>query len=210
MIVRTTTSHTTGRWVKPFGPLLYTNNVSKMMKDEINYFAKNSKTKYNSMLAGNIEQELIYEMSDQCREELQSFVFDYMDILGEQLQMSHRSNVQPFVYIHPPWINVQKKGEWQPTHVHGGDYSCIIYSKIPKELKDEWMHPNQQGMYPSAGKIEFRYGENLPSSRCSMMLEPEEGEILLFPSWLHHHVYPFNSDVERISCSANFTLEYQS
>ena len=208
MIVRSTTSHTTGNWIRPFGPIIYTNTTSKMMVDEINYFAKNSKTKYNNNknLAGNIEQEWAYEMSDQFKKELESFVFDYNDILEEQL--GKLPNGKPSIHIHDPWVNVQKKGEWNPVHTHGADFSCVLYSKIPEELKNEWMHPNQQGNYPTAGKIEFGYGEDLSASRCYMLIKPHEGQFILFPSWLRHHVYPFNSDVERISFSTNFTLQY--
>ena len=211
MIVRNTTSHTIGKgdWIRPFGPLVYYNTVSKMMVDEINYFAKNSKIKYNHNLAGNIEQELSFKMSNQFEEELKSCVFDYVGILKEQQERTNPSNIRPSIHVYEPWINVQKKGEWQPTHAHGGEFSCILYSKIPEELKNEWMHPTQKGNFPTAGKIEFRYGENLHSSRCSMMMNPHEGQILLFPAWLHHNVYPFHSDVERISFSTNFTLQYQ-
>ena len=208
MIVRSTTSHTTGNWIRPFGPIIYTNTTSKMMVDEINYFAKNSKTKYNKNLAGNIEQEWTYQMSDQFKEELQSFVFEYMNILEEQLENTYSNNKRPSIHIHEPWVNVQKKGEWNPIHTHGADFSCILYSKIPKELRDEWMHPTQQGNYPTAGKIELGYGEDLSASRCYMLIKPHAGQFILFPSWLRHHVYPFNSDVERISFSTNFTLQY--
>jgi hypothetical protein len=34
---------------------------------------------------------------------------------------------------------------------------------------------------------------------------PEEGKLLLFPSWLEHHVEAFEGDGERISVSFNVT-----
>ena len=137
-----------GIGIRPFGPVLYCNQISDRMKDEINYHAEHSKIPHN-----------------------------------------------------------QKKGEWNPSHIHAADFSCVAYTKIPKELKEEWKHPCQRGRCPTAGCVEFTYGEILPASECSYgPIQPTENDIVFFPAWLHHHVYPFHSDVERISFSTNFDL----
>ena len=193
-----------GIGIRPFGPVLYCNRISDRMKDEINYHAEHSKIPHNHMLAGNIDKEVTYEMSPETRHELELMFFDYCNILASSDLMP---TIPSTVNIRSIWINVQKKGEWNPAHIHAADFSCVAYTKIPKELKEEWKHPTQRGRHPTAGCVEFKYGEILPASKCNYgPIQPAENDIIFFPAWLHHHVYPFNSDVERISFSTNFDL----
>ena len=39
-------------------------------------------------------------------------------------------------------------------------------------------------------------------------IEPYDGLIIIFPAWLSHHVYAFESDVERVSVSGNIKIKH--
>ena len=54
------------------------------------------------------------------------------------------------------------------------------------------------------GKIVFEYGENVPFIKANHIMTPFEKDIHFFPAKLKHSVYPFKSNVERISISGNF------
>ena len=58
--------------------------------------------------------------------------------------------------------------------------------------------------YPSNGLIEFMYGENIGLTSTGTMRTPKEKDIYFFPARLNHMVYPFKSNVERVSVSYNF------
>ena len=107
----------------------------------------------------------------------------------------------------PLWVNYMKAGEWNPSHNHTGDISCVTYLKVPKEISEE----NEKGEHtkvsntPSAGRIEFQFGNvGMPYSSGGYIRTPEEKKIFFFPAALSHMVYPFQADAERVSMSVNF------
>ena len=57
--------------------------------------------------------------------------------------------------------------------------------------------------YPASGFIEFIHGERQDFRADSAMFKPRVGQMLLFPSWLKHSVYPFYCEGERRSMSFN-------
>ena len=113
------------------------------------------------------------------------------------------------------WVNFQRKGEFLPIHHHAGIYSFVIWIKIPYNLSDEQAH--EKSRYPStigpshnlAGNFQFIYTNSLGKiqSREIPLDKNSENKIVIFPSSMHHLVYPFyTSDEDRISVSGNFKL----
>ena len=197
-----------GLGIRPFGPMIYKNIISDNWKDEINEAAKTSTREANHRLVGCIDRQVEYKLSEDARSELVDYVLEYVDMLYNQGLSKFDSlsfkREKGSISMDTPWVNVQKKGEWNPPHMHDGKFSCIVYTKIPKILRDEWKHPTQRGKLSTAGKIAFLYGEFMELNQSNFgPLQPQEKEIYIFPSWLTHMVYPFNGDCERISCSTN-------
>ena len=56
---------------------------------------------------------------------------------------------------------------------------------------------------PCSGQLEFIHGEDGFEYSGSFKVVPKTGELYLFPATLRHTVYPFTSDVERITMSFN-------
>ena len=106
------------------------------------------------------------------------------------------------------WINYQKSKEYNPPHNHLGDLSFIIYPKIPKDISKETSNDSV-----SPGNIVFEYGDKhfsqfLSFNNVGANIEPYDGLIIIFPAWLSHHVYAFESDVERVSVSGNIKIKH--
>lgn len=87
------------------------------------------------------------------------------------------------------WHVVLKKFGGQKEHIHpGGWLSGVIYLKVVPSLEE------------NEGAIEFGlnsdqyFHENSPS----FLYQPKLGDIVLFPSSLHHKTIPFSSDSDRI------------
>ena len=200
----------TGMILRPFGPTLYKNKISENLRQCILNAAENSDTENNHLLAGNIDREVAFNMDVEMVNELQDHLTDYLIQMGKigQYQPPEDHELKS-IELDRPWVNVQRKGEWNPPHIHAGDFSCIVYAQVPEELKEEWKHPTQRGRNPTGGMVEWQYGQWAPHNVHSFgPIPPEEGDIFLFPAWLIHYVYPFNADVERISFSTNFFLNY--
>ena len=106
------------------------------------------------------------------------------------------------IHMAHSWVVSQYAGEYNPWHHHSGDFSAVIYLKLPpkmnEEIKEDW-----KDHYPANGLIEFMFGENLGFRSDILKFKPEVGTLLMFPSWLKHFVYPFKSEGERRSMSFN-------
>ncbi|WP_269611073.1 tetratricopeptide repeat protein [Prochlorococcus marinus] len=87
------------------------------------------------------------------------------------------------------WHVILKKQGYQEAHIHpSGWLSGVIYLKVVPSLgKDE-------------GAIEFSLnGPNYSNINSPNLIHhPEAGDIVLFPSSLHHRTIPFSTDTDRI------------
>jgi len=101
------------------------------------------------------------------------------------------------------WANFQGPGDFNPPHSHGGALSWVIYLQIPDELTEE--NKKYKGTSAGPGGITFSYGDGPREVITYQTFLPQTGDMYIFPAWLQHWVYPFKSDVERISVSGNVT-----
>jgi hypothetical protein len=82
----------------------------------------------------------------------------------------------------------------------------LMYLQVPNEIEEENNssdHSNKSNQ-PSAGKIQWTYGETIQFSETFFTQIPKERDIWFFPAELKHFVYPFKSNAERVSISCNF------
>ena len=96
------------------------------------------------------------------------------------------------------WHVILKKQGYQISHIHPGAWlSGVIYLKVvPSFEKNE-------------GAIEFSLnGKNYsdPSSP-KLIHQPKVGDIVLFPSTLHHRTIPFTADEDRIIISFDLRID---
>jgi len=101
------------------------------------------------------------------------------------------------------WVNYQYQTEFNPEHAHTGITSFVIWMKIPTRYQDQHNLPFHS---KAASDFQFTYSNILGSTvEFPIYMEPEmEGVMMVFPSNLHHQVYPFyNTEEPRISISGN-------
>ncbi|SVC92472.1 uncharacterized protein METZ01_LOCUS345326, partial [marine metagenome] len=200
----------------PFGPLLMQSQLSDttftILVKQSRSVRYNLNNDFRSHLAGNLEEEYGLDFSSSeksiVHNELISIAKEYMKEAKRQKRIKKfgRPKVNDIQIVEPIWVNYMKAGEWNPSHFHAGVISCIIYLKVPNEIQIEnkVSESSKMSNQPSAGKIQWTYGENIHFSGTFFNQIPKEGDIWLFPADLKHFVYPFKSDVERISISCNF------
>ena len=100
------------------------------------------------------------------------------------------------------WFNYMKANEFNPIHAHNGEISAICMVKIPEEIKNELKNPEPDRQnFKMAGKLEFIGGS---ANEAPYQVTSETGYVYLFPANMRHQVYPFHSDVERITSSWNY------
>ena len=205
---------------KNFGPYIIRSTISdelhKILLDTANKVRKNKKLKkdndYRGALAGNLTEEYSYanaftsKQEKIVEEELVWLASQYTKFSKQALGKDLGIEPKDIIIQRPVWVNFMKQGEWNPVHNHTGDISCVMYLKVPKEIAEEnnTSELSSKSNTPSAGKIEFQYGDSIGYCNTGSIMNPVEKDIYFFPAKLHHMVYPFKSKVERISVSVNF------
>lgn len=112
------------------------------------------------------------------------------------------------------WVNYQKRYEFNPPHTHSGDYSFVVFMKIPYDT-DEFSHfsdlnscfNDQTGVNScfNINRID-PYLKNT-TDHSIRISKKHEGVGLIFPSDTTHSVYPFyTSEDYRITISGNLSV----
>ena len=102
------------------------------------------------------------------------------------------------------WTIVNEKGAFNERHQHGNsDLSAAYYVRAPKNCGEiVFYDPRPAAVYnhPRATKA------NILNATVNS-INPEEGMLVLFPSYLDHSVKPNESDEQRIVISFNVRLD---
>lgn len=201
-----------GRTFFPFGPPIFHGrlpmNIINEVQTHIDKVRGDDTRDYGDMLAGRIKQQ--YDISDLCSDDvytvLKQCAIDYMDgvegMTGFQPNNIGKDNLK----VDALWVNIQKEREYNPPHLHDGMFSFVFYTK--NDLLAQEAFNNEfdiQKGQQLGGTLELRYGEMQFFNFSNFSILPEVGDIVLFPSWVSHHVHQFyKPDAERISVAGNF------
>ena len=203
---------------KPFGPCLY---FGKFKDDEVKFLqklsddARSMKDPMGKSLSGNIAGQ--YDMKNVGTPEEQKQFIDLMaehcnNYIRSGLQVSnldempseedHNLAIQLLGY---PWVNVTKAGEFNPMHTHPNSLiSASLYIDIPEVIKEEKKEVEEFTNQPVPGDITFAGGliDDIWQS-SGVNYTPTTGDCIFFPGAMRHAVYPYKSDVERVTLSFN-------
>tara|TARA_R110000803_G_scaffold122731_1_gene190722 strand:- start:44 stop:643 length:600 start_codon:yes stop_codon:yes gene_type:complete len=181
-----------------WGPFLYKTTLPDETIQKILSFCKKKKSlNYRKNLAGHIKEEYRLNVKE-IFPILAPYLNSYVQALYEQRGKIINKNIK----MAGIWVNYMKQGEFNPPHTHHDDLSCALYLQIPND-----MNKNKIGHIANStppGSINFTYGEDLKNNFFEHNFFPEKGDFFIFPAWLKHYVFPFRSNEERISVSANF------
>ena len=140
-------------------------------------------------------------------------LFEYICQLGMKA-VSDLNFVECDVALTSAWLNINDSRQCMNSeHIHGDVFSGVFYLSAPEESgklvpQNPAINRMWSGCALASQKNEFT-GE-------SIRIEPIEGNIILFPSYLPHSVETNNHDEARIAISFNLIalpkgyLQYQS
>jgi hypothetical protein len=186
----------------------------KLNPQEMDYVWRcidNKKGHHNNNLAGNIDSSYLlldrgdWFFTNTVAPLIDEYTKEIINI-GERLPttMTHPYTIQEW------WVNYQKQNEFNPLHDHTGVYSFVIWMKIPFSWKEQnKKRIARQSNDPKISTFQFIFSDMLGEmmSHNYSLSSEDEGLMLLFPSKLHHQVYPFyDCDEDRISVSGNIKL----
>lgn len=98
------------------------------------------------------------------------------------------------------WVNVNPPGAYNSPHDHiGGFWSGVYYVKVPEGEGHggaiEFLSPHKP--LPGSGIIDA------PVTANKLVIRPETGTVLIFPSSVVHWVHPNDSDEDRVTIAFN-------
>ena len=99
------------------------------------------------------------------------------------------------------WLNINDSRQCMNVeHVHGDVFSGVFYLSAPQESgKLSVVNPALNRLWHGLDLV----NQKNQFTGETIKLEPEDGNIILFPSYLPHYVETNNHDEERISISFN-------
>ena len=103
------------------------------------------------------------------------------------------------------WMNANPKGAFNAPHTHPGAHWSGVYYVTQPEIET-----GNSGMIefldPRSDLPNWRILQAQPF-RMKKKIRPQPGEMILFPSYLVHWVYPNEADAERVTIAFNATFK---
>jgi hypothetical protein len=163
----------------------------------------------NDRLVGQIEHEYVLK---KCHKHLESLILPYLVEYDKKFKylgnLYFVLNEDRPISLQEPWVNFQKKHEFNPIHHHNGLFSFVLWIDIPYSIEEENNSPLcKKARSKLPGHFQFIYTNSLGhiSSYDIPADKTYNNKMVIFPASLSHAVYPFStSDKYRISVSGNF------
>ena len=137
-------------------------------------------------------------------------IYDYINECMEVILFENNYKLNLGILSSHGWININRKGDFNREHVHPDcHWSGVYYVKTPANCGELRFHnPIAASSMVKSGHLLNLTSSNIKTSFFlnSIPLDPYEGSILIFPSWLFHSVDPNRSNYDRISISLNIDI----
>ena len=190
--------------LNPFGPKIAKLKLSKHLVNKINKEVDKiisnkllaNRLDYSKKLVGQVKQEISLPKSF-IKRNLEKIVSkNIKEFINKSLGKKPKT-----VKIKNFWVVRQFSNEYNPIHFHDGHISGVGYLKVPKFLDS-----NKKNLKTN-GTIDFINGSKMFLNNSIYNHSPKVGDVLLFPNYLMHTVYPFSTRGERRSFSFNVEID---
>ena len=106
------------------------------------------------------------------------------------------------------WFSINRKGSWHRAHTHGSSIWSVVYYPKSSESGGEIIFTNSLGSYQEHWPYFTRAKSNNEQYLTKeIIINPKEGDLIMFPGYLVHSVDTYNGDEDRICLSFNINGE---
>jgi quercetin dioxygenase-like cupin family protein len=188
-----------------FGYPLYISEFGTLCKDISGYkLEKSVEWNANCKISAFCNNDNISNMI--CRNTLQDHTKNMLNILGIQnLDLTFNSCGDPLCNVcSDVWINEYEYGDYQDSHTHDDEnknvlFSFVYFSKYNKDTDATLIFENRAPRHAVCEEM-----ENVYPFFPGIELDVNQGDIIIFPSWLEHSVDRHqNKKDTRITISGN-------
>jgi uncharacterized protein (TIGR02466 family) len=105
------------------------------------------------------------------------------------------------IFLSEVWVNINRNGHFNTAHVHPNNVlSAVIYIRTPQDCgKIIFENPTLAEHYPVDKNNQLFMGK--------FWVQPNPGDMIIFPSYLKHSVEMNKSNDPRISIALNFKMQ---
>ncbi len=196
------------RLFRPFGPAIAEIDMPDKLVSTLNNYIdditknekKVEKLDVSGALVGSVHQELAIDKNNNtCYDFMKNFLESSIKFYIKSINKKDVKKIN----ILNIWVVRQFKNEYNPNHYHSGHLSGVGYLTLPKNFGE---HKNKKKTSTN-GNIELIHGSRMFLAPSQFRIVPKVGKFYLFPHYLMHTVYPFNTEGERRSISFNAEVD---
>ena len=113
--------------------------LDREIKLQIDGMIANAGKSVKSQLAGNISRSQELKPTDDFRRFIDEVIKNYQkefDYLPRKTNVNHAETLE----LYDLWVNYQYATEFNPSHVHAGVYSFVIWHTIPTDITVSYTH----------------------------------------------------------------------
>ena len=183
-----------------WGPFLYKTSLNHKKIDQIKKLCTKKSKDYRKNLAGLIKHEHVVNVK-----KLFPIIYPYLDSYAQAYIKYSGKFLGNKIELKTSWVNYMTNVESNPLHSHDDDLSFVIFTQVPKKLKEECSNTVSNS---KPGSINFVH--TLGNKKYNLEQHgflPEVGDFFIFPANLSHYVNNFKSEGERISISGNLIVK---
>jgi len=119
---------------------------------------------------------------------------------------ANKFTLENYRFLYEGWVNINYKGGYNAPHDHPGYlWSAVYYAKIPENKSGSKKSGVLEFLDPRTNIVAMapEIAESSPFFRPKISVIPKENQLIVFPSYLRHWVFPNEEDEERISIAFN-------
>jgi len=167
----------------------------------------------NQQLVGKIQNEhsLFYDGDDQVKMQTHNLlpltILKWFEKCYRHYLVFNKIR-QYKVHLNSIWVNEMKEHEYNPIHVHQGNFytglSSVMILKLPESYGVEYSSSEQ----PQNGKLQILGSTSGQFAKIDYQPEIALRDFYIFPYDMRHCVYPFNGPGLRRTLAANCDVDY--
>ncbi len=132
-------------------------------------------------------------------------MYEMADEATRRVLTEYGQAARPMRWTLHAWANINRAGDFNRTHTHPGSTWSGTYYVDPGEPPDDAEHGTPIHLFdPCQGRANTFLPPLIPSS---ILIRPEAGLMILFPSYLPHTVFDHRGRRPRISIAFNLRKE---
>jgi uncharacterized protein (TIGR02466 family) len=178
--------------------------LNALLRDSILEHARRHPGKERTNVGGWHSETGVLEFCGSAGERLVGHMREMIDEATIRLHAEYSQPAKPLSWTLGAWANVNRRGDFNTLHTHPGATWSGVYYVDHGESSGDVEGTALQLFDPNPARTNIFFPE---LSTANVLIKPQPGLMILFPSYLPHAVPPHQGERPRISIAFNVRKE---